>query len=197
MTLLRRLYDWSLKKAATKHAERFLFWIAFAESSFFPIPPDILLIVMVLSTRTKWFHYFLICLVGSVLGGIAGYLIGFGIWEVVHSWFFTYAFSEATFEKVRHLYMRYDFWVVCIAAFTPIPYKVFTIAAGVASIDVIRFVLASVCGRGGRFIVVSFLLYRYGASVRRWIEKYFNLLTLVFTILLLGGFWAIKHFVRT
>ena len=191
--MFRKLYDWVLEKAKSPHAERALFLIAFAESSFFPLPPDILLIAMVLSLREKWFRYFLICLVGSVLGGIAGYAIGYGIWEAVHPFFLKYVFSEETFLKVRNLYAQYDFWAVFAAGFTPIPYKVFTIAAGVASLDVPRFILASICGRGGRFILVAFLLYQFGTPIRTFLEKYFNYVTIVFAILLIGGFYAIKY----
>lgn len=191
--MIRRLYHWALTKAQSKHAERALFWIAFAESSFFPLPPDVLLIAMVLSSRLKWLRYFSICLAGSVLGGMAGYLIGMGVWEVVHPWFFAHVFSEATFLKVRDLYMQYDFWIVFAAAFTPIPYKVFTIAAGVAAIYFPHFVIASLVGRGGRFILVAFLLHRFGSPIRAFIEKYFNLVTVVFTIALIGGFYLIKY----
>jgi len=191
--MLRKLYDWVLNQAKTKHAERALFWIAFIESSVFPIPPDVLLIAMVLAERLKWLRYFFICLAGSVLGGTAGYLIGMGVWEAVHPWFFTYVFSEAAFHKVRELYIRYDFWMVFAAGFTPIPYKVFTIAAGVAAIDFPRFVIASLCGRGGRFIIVAGMLRIFGAPIRVFIEKYFNLLTVAFTLLLVGGFVAIKY----
>lgn len=192
--MFRKLYNWVLKQAKTPYAESVLFWVAFVESSVFPIPPDVLLIAMVLSCRERWFRYFFICLAGSVLGGMAGYFIGYGIWEAVHSWFFAHVFSEAAFEKVRSLYERYDFWAVFTAGFTPIPYKVFTIAAGVAKLDFIRFVLASIAGRGGRFIIVAFLLHRFGEPIRNFIEKYFNYVTIAFTILLIGGFVAIKYF---
>jgi len=194
--MFRKLYDWTLLKAKSPHAERALFGIAFAESSFFPIPPDILLIAMVLSSREKWLRYFWICLIGSVLGGMAGYAIGYGVWEAVHLWFFKYVFAETTFAKVRNLYSNYDVWIVFAAGFTPIPYKVFTIAAGVASLDVPRFVLASICGRGGRFILVAYLLHHFGAPIRTFIEKYFNYVTIAFTVLLIGGFLAIKYLIH-
>ena len=194
--MLRRLYDWTIQQAKGKHAERALFWIAFAESSFFPLPPDILLIVMILSEQAKWLRYFAICLAGSVLGGIGGYLIGLGMWELVHSWFFRYVFAESTFEQVKALYHRYDFWAVFTAGFTPIPYKVFTIAAGAASLVIFRFILASIFGRGGRFILVAFLLYRFGPPIRVLIEKYLNLVTIIFTLLLIGGFVATRYLVH-
>jgi membrane protein YqaA with SNARE-associated domain len=196
MKIFRKLYDWGLKQAESPHAERALFWVAFAESSFFPLPPDVLLIAMVLASRDKWFRYFWICLLGSVLGGIAGYGIGSGLWQMVQGWFFTYVFSEAVFMKVQHLYQQYDFWIVFAAGFTPIPYKIFTVAAGVASIDLTRFIVASIFGRGGRFILVAGMLYFFGSRIRIFIEKYFNLVSLVFCALLIGGFWAVKYFLH-
>lgn len=191
--MLRRLYDWVLHWAKTPAAERALFLIAFVESSVFPIPPDVLLIAMALSHREKWFRYGTICLVGSVLGGLTGYLIGWGVWEVVDQWFFQYVFSEATFEKVRGLYARYDFWVVFTAAFTPIPYKVFTIAGGVCRINLVSFFIASLLGRGGRFFLVAGLLRIFGEPVQAFIEKYFNWLTYAFAAALIGGFLAIRY----
>lgn len=196
MKIFRKLYDWGLKQAESPHAERALFLVAFAESSFFPLPPDVILIVMVLSSRPKWLRYFGICLAGSVLGGIVGYGIGFGIWQMVQGWFFTYIFSETVFMKVQHLYQQHDFWVVFAAGFTPIPYKVFTIAAGVASIDLWRFIAASILGRGGRFILVAGMLRLFGFRIRFFVEKYFNFFSLVFCILLVGGFWVIKYWLH-
>jgi membrane protein YqaA with SNARE-associated domain len=194
--IFRKLYDWGLKQAESNHAQRALFWVAFAESSFFPLPPDVLLIAMVLAARTKWLRYFAICLIGSILGGTVGYLLGTGVWYAVQDFFFTYVFSIAAFEKVQALYIRYDFWIVFAAAFTPIPYKVFTIAAGVASIDFWHFLIASIVGRGGRFFMVAFLLEKFGAPMKAFIEKYFNLLTFVFLFLLIGGFVIIKYFIH-
>lgn len=191
--MLRKMYDWALEQAAGKHAERALFLIAFAESSFFPIPPDVLLIAMVLAGREKWRRYFFICLIGSVLGGALGYLIGLGVWEAVKPFFLNHIFSEAAFNRVREIYRQYDFWAVFAAAFTPIPYKVFTITAGVAQIDFPRFMAASLVGRGGRFILVAYLLHRFGAPIRSFIERYFNLLTIAFTALLVGGFVLVKY----
>lgn len=191
--MLRKMYDWVIEQSKTKYAQYALFGLAFAESSFFPIPPDVLLIAMVIARRECWLRYFFICLAGSVLGGMAGYAIGMGLWGVVDEWFFTYVFSREMFDKVRALYAEYDFWMVFAAGFTPIPYKVFTIAAGVAAIDFPRFVAASIFGRGGRFLLVAGLLRIYGAPVQAFIEKYFNILTVVFTLLLIGGFVAIKY----
>lgn len=196
MKIFRRLYEWGLKQAESPHAERALFWVAFIEASFFPLPPDVLLIAMVLSAKAKWLRYFGICLLGSALGGIVGYAIGFGAWQMVQGWFFAHVFPEAAFMKVQGLYQRHDFWVVFAAGFTPIPYKIFTIAAGVASIDLTRFILASLIGRGGRFILVAGMLYLFGSRIRLFIEKYFNLVSMAFFILLAGGFYLVKFYLH-
>ncbi len=190
--MLRRFYDWSLEKAHTPQAVFFLVLISFTEASFLIFPPDVLLLVMVLSYPTRWFRYALICTAASVAGGMAGYAIGYGIWEAVDQWFFAHIFSPEMFAKVQHLYQEYDFWVVFTAAFTPIPYKVFTITAGVAHLDLVRFTLASIVGRAGRFFLVSFLIYLFGPPVKAFIDKYFNYVTLVFTGLLIGGFFLLR-----
>jgi len=187
------LYDWGLKQAASPHAAWILFAIAFVESSILPLPPDVLLIALVLARREKWFFYFLICLTGSVLGGLAGYAIGYGVWEAAGPWFLTHVFSEEIFDKVRQLYKDHDFWVIFVAAFTPIPYKVFTLTAGVANLSIIPFTIASVVGRGGRFILVAGLLYFFGVPVRSFIEKYLGWITVALTVLLVGGFIALKY----
>lgn len=192
--MLKKLYFWVLEQAKNPHAKWILFSLAFIESSVFPIPPDVLLIAMVLSHRKQWFSSFLICLVGSVLGGLFGYFIGSGLWHIVGPWFLEHVFSENLFLKVQNLYQQYDFWIVFTAGFTPIPYKVFTIAAGVAQINPMTFIVASIFGRGGRFFLVAFLLYCFGEPIKVFIEKYFNILTLLFVILLIGGIWAIKFF---
>lgn len=189
----RKLYDWVLHWAGTPAAPKALFLIAFIESSVFPIPPDVLLIAMVLSMREKWLRYAFLCLAGSVLGGLLGYFIGWGVWEVAHPFFFKYIFSESTFEKVRQLYARYDFWVVFTAAFTPIPYKVFTLAGGVCQIHLAAFLVASILGRAGRFFMVAGLLRVYGTAVRAFIEKYFNWLTYAFVAALVGGFLVLRY----
>jgi membrane protein YqaA with SNARE-associated domain len=191
---LKRLYDWVLRWADTTHAQLALFLIAFAESSFFPVPPDILLIAMVIAGRERWLRYFGICLLGSVLGGLVGYAIGWGAWQAVSGWFFKYVFSEATFQKVQSLYQEYDFWAVFVAGLTPIPYKVFTIAGGVAQINISTFIVASCLSRGLRFFLVAFLIKLFGPQIRTFIDRYFNWLMIVFCILLVGGFFAIKYF---
>lgn len=188
----RRLYDLVLSWAHSRHSTAALFLLAFAESSFFPIPPDVLQIALTLERRGRAFRYAAISSAGSVLGGIAGYGIGWGLWEVLSGFFFRHIFSDAAFHKVENLYQAYDFWCVFIAAFTPIPYKVFTIAAGVFHVSLVMFILASIVGRAARFFLVAALLWKFGAPMKVFIEKYFNLLTIVFGVLLVGAFALLK-----
>ena len=192
--MLRKLYDWVLNLAEKPHALLALFVIAFVESSVFPIPPDVLLIAMVIANKKNWLKCLSVCLTGSVLGGAFGYFIGFSFWQAVGPWFLEHVFSEAIFHKVQELYTQHDFWIVFTAGFTPIPYKVFTITAGVAEINVFTFMLASLFGRGGRFFLVALLLHHYGPPIKAFIEKYFGYVTIAFTVLVIAGFWAIKHF---
>ena len=194
--MLKKLYNWTLHWAKTTHALCALFLLAGAEASFFPVPPDLLLITIVISNPKSWLKSASLCLIGSVVGGALGYLIGFKLWEAVSPFFLKYIFSQALFLKVKTIYNQYDFWAVFTAGFTPIPYKVFTIAAGVCQINFKVFILASLLSRGARFFLVAILLRIFGEKVKTFIDKYFNILTIIFVILLLGGFWLIKHFCR-
>lgn len=190
MILLRRLYDWVLHWAETPYGVPALFLLAFAESSFFPIPPDVLLITLCIAVPAGAFRFALIASIGSVLGGVAGYGIGYGLWGVVDTYFFNYVpgFTEEVFARVQGLFSAYDFLTVFTAGFTPIPYKVITIGAGTFKINFPVFLLASAVSRSLRFYLVAWLIFRYGPAVRNFIEKYFNLLTIVFMVLLIGGF---------
>ena len=181
--------------AQTPYGMPALFLLAFAESSFFPIPPDVLLIALCLGMRQKWFRYALVCSVASVLGGWFGYLIGWGAWSAVDQLFFAYVpgFTEEVFANVQAKYEKWNFWVVFTAAFTPIPFKVFTIAAGVFGINFVKFTLAAVVGRSARFFLVAGLLYWFGEPIRKFIDKWFNLLTLLFTIIFIGSFVILKY----
>lgn len=197
MKWLRRLYDWVLAWAQKPHSQMALFLLAFAESSFFPVPPDVLLIALVIGLPSRAFRFAAICTAGSVIGGIAGYGIGFGVWELVQNFFFTYIFSREVFDKVSLLYQNYAFWAVFAAGFTPIPYKVFTIAGGVCKINVGLFLVASLISRAGRFFLVAGLLWKFGAPIKVFIDRYFNLLATAFTILLILGFVVIKFFLNS
>jgi membrane protein YqaA with SNARE-associated domain len=192
--MLRRLYDWVLHWADTPYSTWALFILAFAEASFFPIAPDVLLVALAVAKPRKAFQYALVCSLGSVLGAGLGYLIGYQFMnsvgqKIVHF----YGFEEKV-AYIQDLYQRYDAWAVGIAGFTPIPYKVFTIAAGMFRIDIAVFVLASVVSRSARFFLVAALIYKFGPAIQRFIDRYFNTLAIVFTILLIAGFAAIKYF---
>jgi len=192
---LRRLYNWVLSWAETPYGAPALFFLALAESSFFPIPPDVLLLALALSAPTGAFRFALLASLGSVIGGICGYGIGMGFWDTLGGYFFLYVpgFTEAGFLRVQELFARYDFWVVFTAGFTPIPYKVITIGSGVFDINFPVFVLASVLSRSLRFYLLATMIFLYGATIRAFIEKYFNYLTLAFMVMLVGGFLLFAH----
>ena len=194
MKVIRRLYDWVLTWADSPYGGLALFLIAFAESSFFPIPPDVLLIPLCLGKSEKCFRYAAICTVGSVLGGMAGYAIGWGLWGSLDQWFFTYVpgFHEEGFNNVQIIYQKWDVWFVFIAAFTPVPYKVITITAGVFGLSFLTFIIATIVGRASRFFLVAGLIKKFGEPVRTIIDKWFNVLTIVFVIMLVGSFYLIK-----
>lgn len=193
MKFIRRLYDWVLHWSSTPHAVSALFLIAFAESSFFPIPPDVLLITMVIVVPANAVWYAFVCSAGSVLGGMAGYAIGWGIWEAVDNIFIGHIFSQEVFDRVVRAYQDNAFLTVLTAAFTPIPYKVITIAAGVSKISFLTLVIASVIGRSSRFFLVAALLYSFGPMMKEKIEKYFDWFALAFFALLIAGFLVVKY----
>lgn len=193
MNWLRRLYDWVLSWAETPYGGPALFVLAFAESSFFPVPPDVLLIALAISIPRRAFYYALICSVGSILGGMLGYLIGLQFMEVVGDKIIQLYGFGPQWNYVGSLYKQYAAWAVGIAGFTPIPYKVFTIAGGAFHIDFPIFVLASALSRSARFFLVGGLIYLFGPPIRNFIDKYFNLLAILFVVLLVGGFILIKY----
>ena len=191
---VRRLYDWVLHWADTPHGMTALFVLALAESSFFPIPPDPLLVALCLGAPKRSLRFAGVATLASVVGGIIGYGIGAGAWSVVEGWFFAYVpgVSPEAFAQVQGFYDQYDFWAVFLAGLTPIPYKVFTLSAGVFNINFGVFVLASVLSRGLRFFAVAGLIYRFGPPIARFIDRYFDLLAWAFAVLLVGGFLVIK-----
>ncbi|WP_372679608.1 YqaA family protein [Desulfosarcina sp.] len=191
--MLRRLYDWVLHWAATPYGVCALFLLAFAESSFFPIPPDVLLIAMCVARPDKSFKYALVCSIGSILGGCLGYLIGWQFMASVGSRIVDFYGLTDKVAYIETLYNTYDAWAVGIAGFTPIPYKVFTIAAGMFKINFTVFVLASMASRSARFFLVGGLIYLFGPRIQRFIDRYFNLLAVTFTVLLVGSFILIKY----
>lgn len=191
--MIRRLYDWVLSWADTRYGVPALAAVSFMESSFFPIPPDPLLMALSMGRPERSFRYAVVCSAMSVLGGIIGYLIGWGIWELVSEYFFTYLFSQETFLYVSGKYEENAFLAILGAAFTPIPYKVFTISAGVFKISLLILITASVIGRSARFFLEAGLIFFYGVRIKSFIDKYFNILITLFFILLVLGFIAVKY----
>ena len=191
--MLRKLYDWVLRLSEHRHAPAALFGVSFAESSFFPLPPDIMLIPMILADRLKAWRYALITTIGSVLGGLLGYYIGAALFETVGRQIVEFYGLSAKLDVFFENYKLYGALIVFVAGFTPIPYKVFTIASGVAGLSLPVFIVASFVSRGARFFIVAALLYFFGVEIRNFIEKYLGILTVLFTVLLVAGFVAIKY----
>jgi membrane protein YqaA with SNARE-associated domain len=192
--MLRPLYDWTMRLAAHRNATWALGSVSFAESSFFPIPPDALLIPMVLADRARAWAYATLCTVTSVLGGFAGYLIGFFLFEAIGQPLLEFYGYSGKFQDFAARYNEWGAWIVFIAGVTPFPYKVITIASGVTQLDLVVFMVASVVARGARFYAVAGLLYLYGPAVRSFIERRLGLVATVAVALLLGGFMLIRVF---
>lgn len=193
--MMRRLYDWIMLKAASDRAPHALFGVSFIESSIFPIPPDVMLIPMCLADRAKAWWFAFIATVGSVLGGVAGYLIGFFLFETVGRPLLDFYGYADKFQQFASQYNDYGAWIVFFAGLTPFPYKVITIASGTTALSPLIFIVASIAARGMRFFTVAGLLYYFGPPIRTFIERHFGLLTVVFFVLLVGGFVAIKYLV--
>jgi membrane protein YqaA with SNARE-associated domain len=193
--LIRRLYAWVLHWAETPYAVPALVVIAFVESSFFPIPPDVLLIALCLGTPGRSFRFAAWCSVASVAGGMFGYLIGYAA-EPLGRWIiFDLLHQGAAWDVVARLYGENAFLAILTAAFTPIPYKVFTIAAGVfhEQVSLATLIGASAIGRTGRFMLVAAVIWKFGPPVKRLLDRYFEWFTVLFTVLLIGSFFAIKY----
>ncbi|SME97809.1 membrane protein YqaA, SNARE-associated domain [Tistlia consotensis] len=193
MSLLHRLYDWTLRQAGARHALPTLFGVAFIESSIFPIPPDVLILPMVLARRERAWIVALVATLGSVLGGLAGYAIGYFLYETVGRQILDFYGYSAQFKEFTAYYNEWGAWIVAGAGFTPFPFKVITIASGVTRLDVLVFLTASVLSRGGRFFLIAALLWRFGAPIKRFVEAYLPQLTFLFFLLLIGGFVALKY----
>ena len=190
---MQRAYSWMMRTAAHDKAPQALFWVAFAESSFFPIPPDVMLIPMVLAKPAKAWVYATICTVGSVLGGIVGYTIGYFLYETIGLWLIQAYGLAKQFEAYRAAYNEWGLWIILIKGLTPIPYKLVTIASGAAAFNFWVFIAASIVTRGARFFLVAALLYWLGEPIREFIERRLTLVTTAFVVLLVGGFVAIRY----
>ena len=218
--LIRRLYDWMLHWADSRYGLPALVVLSFAESSFFPIPPDVLLIALVLGASSRWYKYAFWCTLASVAGGLAGYGIGVFAWESMGRWivenvahmslvevdgrldialptyFLTVLGSSLGGEYLFQVYDYWNAWIVFVFGLTPLPYKLTTITAGVARVNLPVFLVASLLARACRFFFVAWLLYKWGPPAKRFIDRYFNILCILFILLLVGGFALLKVFFR-
>ncbi|MCP5083315.1 MAG: DedA family protein [Alphaproteobacteria bacterium] len=191
--MLRRLYDWVMKLAAHRNATGVLAAVSFIESSVFPIPPDAFLIPMVLANRAKAWWYALVCTVASVVGGLLGYAIGAFLYDTLGSALLQFYGYQAHFEEFATNYNKDGALYVFGAGLTPFPYKVITIASGATQLALPVFIAASVVARGIRFFAVAGLLYYFGPPIKTFIEKYLGLLTVLFFLLVVAGFVAVKY----
>lgn len=192
---VRSLYNWVLHWGDSSAGSLALFVLALAEASFFPIPPDILLLALGYSTPARSFYFATLATAGSVIGAVAGYAIGFWFWDISAPWFYTWipGFTPQLFQQMQEYFIQYGFWIVFTAGFTPIPYKIITIGAGVFVLNLPIFILASIVSRGMRFFIFATLIYFYGEQTRMFTERHFNKLSIVFCILLVGGFVLIRY----
>ncbi|MBR4029120.1 MAG: DedA family protein [Alistipes sp.] len=193
--MIKRLYDWVLSWSDSRWGWVALLFIALFEASWFPLPPDILLIALCLGAVKKSFRFASICLAGSIIGAMIGYSIGHFLWTTpageptaIATFFFNHIFSVEGFNNVAALFDKYNFWIVFTAGFTPLPYKLFTIAGGLFDINFVMFIIASIVSRGLRFFLIAWLIWRFGTPIKAFIDKYFNLLATLFTVLLIGCF---------
>lgn len=189
--MFRALYDWTLRLASHRHAIRWMAVISFCESSFFPIPPDVMVVPMVLARRDQAYLIATVCTISSVLGGMLGYAIGMFLYDSVGQWLIAvYGMAEGI-EGFRETYREWGALIILIKGFTPIPFKLVTIASGIAAFSFPVFVAASIVTRGARFFLIAWLLRRYGAPMQEFIERRLTLVGWTFLILLIGGFAAV------
>ncbi len=193
--IMRRLYDQCMEWLQTPYGIWVLFAIAFVESSFFPIPPDVFLIALCIAVPKKSFKYAAVCAAGSVLGGAFGYGLGMWFMDGVGTPIMDFYGLSEKYLTVQSLYQEYDAWAVGAAGFTPLPYKLFTITAGAFHINFPTFMLASLVSRSARFFLVAVFIWKFGPPVKYFIDKYFNILSIVFLVLLVGGFALVKYFI--
>ena len=193
MNILRKTYDWTLEKSKHPKAVWFLSLISFSESSIFPIPPDIILIPMIIAKRINAFFYAFICTISSVIGGLAGYCIGFFFFNSIGQLIINYYGLQDQFTNFEKYYQLYGIWIVLGAGFTPFPFKFITIASGLFNLNIVLFILVSLLARGSRFFLLAGLIKLFGEYIIKFIDKYFNLLAIIFFILLIGSFFIIKY----
>ena len=190
--MLKRLYHWTLAKAAHEKAPYWLAAVSFIESSFFPIPPDVMLAPMCLARPQKAFHYALICTIASVLGALLGYAIGFFLFETIGRAILDFYGLADQFDSFKTSFNEQGWVIVLLAGFTPLPFKVITIAAGATAMPLYVLIFASIIARSARFFLVGALLWKFGQPMQDWIDKHFALATTVVGVLFVGGFAALK-----
>ena len=202
MLFIRNIYKWILSLSDKKNSGYSISFLSFSESFFFPVPPDVLLIPLCLGNRRKSFYFAFLCSISSIFGGIVGYYIGKVLWwsepgveySSLANIFFEYVpgLTVESFNNIKSLYFKWDFLIIFTAGFTPIPFKLITISSGTFNINFVMFVLASLISRSARFFLLATLIWLFGDKISFFIEKYFNLLAIFFTFLLVGGFIILK-----
>ncbi len=191
--MLRGIYDWTLRMAAHKRAEWALAGVSFVESSIFPIPPDVLLMPMVLADRSKAWRYATIATIASVIGGFLGYAIGYFLFEAVGKAILEFYHVMDKYDALKHSFDEWGAWIIIAKGWTPIPFKFLTITSGALQFGLLAFTVASVISRGMRFFLVAGLLWAFGPPIRAFVEKRLGLVTTLFVVILVGGFIAIKY----
>ncbi|MEO0718392.1 MAG: YqaA family protein [Pseudomonadota bacterium] len=193
--MIRNLYDWTMRNAEGPNALWFLAIVSFIESSVFPIPPDVIMIPMILAAPHKAWLIAGVCTAASVAGGVAGYAIGYMAFESVGAPVLDFYGKLDKFDEFRAYFNEYGFWAVSGAGLTPFPYKVITIASGATQLDMVTFILASIAGRAPRFFLIAALLWKFGPPIRDFIERWLGLLATIFFVMLFGGFIAIGYLI--
>ena len=190
--MLQKTYDWMMDKAAHRHAVWWMALIAFVESSFFPIPPDLMLIPLVLAAPSRWWRHALVCTIASVVGGYLGYGIGYFLMDSVGMAILNFFHLGEKFQAFKPLVDQYGAWVIIVKGATPIPYKLITIAAGAFHFDLVQFTIASIVARAMRFFIVAALLWKFGPPIRDFVEKRLTLVMSAAVVLLVAGFLMVK-----
>jgi membrane protein YqaA with SNARE-associated domain len=193
MSPIRSTYDWALRQSEGPYAPLVLFIVAFAESSFFPLPPDVLLLPMAIAAREKAYRFAAICTIASVLGGFLGYAIGAFLYDSVGQWIIHTYHLEAGFQRFHDQFNTWGVWIILAKGLTPIPFKLVTIASGVAKLNLISFGLAAAGTRALRFFLVALLVRIYGAPIKVFVEKYLTWVALGVLVLIVLGFWLVLH----
>ena len=190
---MKKIYDWMMRLAAGPKAPHALAVVSFAESSFFPIPPDVMLVPMVLANRAKAWWYATLATISSVIGGIAGYAIGYFLFQTIGQPILAFYGHAGSLDTVFTLFKEWGVWILIAKGWTPLPFKVLTILSGAAQMAIGPFIIASIISRAMRFFLVAGLLYFYGEPIRKFIEERLTLVTTVAVVVLIGGFVAVKY----